>query len=71
MRILRPIVQALMLAMFDAKAHLRSRSAVRTELVVIITRGGMKADFNSFFMSRCAARVSLRRWIKTSSTKPF
>src|SRR5271157_576650 len=33
MRILRPIVQALVLAMFHAKAHLRSRSAVRTELV--------------------------------------
>jgi hypothetical protein len=33
MRILRPIVQALVLAMFHAKAHFRSRSAVRTELV--------------------------------------
>jgi len=33
MRILRPIVQALVLAMFHAKAHLRSRSAVRTEFV--------------------------------------
>ena len=33
MRILRAIVQALMLAMFDAKAHLRPRSAIGTELV--------------------------------------
>jgi hypothetical protein len=32
-RVLRAIVQALVLAMFDAEAHLRPRSAVRTELV--------------------------------------
>ena len=29
-------------------------------LSVIITRGGVTPDFRSFFMSRCAARVSLR-----------
>lgn len=40
-------------------------------LSVIITRGGMPADFKSFFMNRCAVRESLRRWIKTSRTKPF
>src|SRR5580700_4926705 len=33
MRILSPIVQALVLAMFDAKAHLRPCSAVGPELV--------------------------------------
>jgi protein-S-isoprenylcysteine O-methyltransferase Ste14 len=33
-------------------------------LSVIMTRGGMIADFRSLFMSRCAARVSLRRWTK-------
>jgi hypothetical protein len=33
MRILRAIVQAFMLAMFDAKTHLRSRGSVRPELV--------------------------------------
>ncbi|MBP2435008.1 hypothetical protein M2209_008961 [Bradyrhizobium elkanii] len=38
---------------------------------MIITRGGVPADFKSFFMSRWAARESLRRWIKTSRTKPF
>ena len=32
-RVFRAIVQALVLAMFDAKAHLHPRSAVRTELV--------------------------------------
>ena len=31
---------------------------------MIITRGGATTDFKSFFMSRCAARVSLRRWTK-------
>ncbi|MBR0883987.1 MULTISPECIES: recombinase family protein [Bradyrhizobium] len=33
MRILGPIVESFVLAMFDVKAHLRPRSAVRTELV--------------------------------------
>src|SRR5512133_4029195 len=33
MRILGPIVESFVLAMFDVKAHLRSRSAVRTKLV--------------------------------------
>jgi hypothetical protein len=33
MRILSSIIQALVLAMFDTKAHLRPRSAVGTELV--------------------------------------
>jgi hypothetical protein len=33
MRILRSIVQAFMLAMLDAKAHLRPRGAIRTEFV--------------------------------------
>jgi hypothetical protein len=33
MRILRAIVQAFMLAMFDAKTHLRSRGSVGPELV--------------------------------------
>src|ERR1700679_3324006 len=33
MRILRPIVQAFMLPMLDAKAHLRPRGAIRTEFV--------------------------------------
>ena len=32
---------------------------------MIMTRGGMIADFRSLFMSRCAARVSLRRWTRT------
>jgi hypothetical protein len=32
MRILSPIVQRFMLAMFEAKAHLCPRSAIRTEL---------------------------------------
>jgi hypothetical protein len=29
---------------------------------VIITRGGVTADFRSLLMGRCAARVSRRRW---------
>jgi hypothetical protein len=33
MRVLRAIVQAFVLAMFDAKTHLRSRGSVRPELV--------------------------------------
>ncbi len=33
MRILGPMVESFVLAMFDVKAHLRSRSAVRTQLV--------------------------------------
>src|SRR5580692_735753 len=40
-------------------------------LSVIMTRGGVTADFRSFLMSRCAARLSLRRWTKTSRTKPI
>src|ERR1700722_9082565 len=36
-----------------------------------MTRGGVTADFSSFLMSRCAARVSLRRWTRTSRTMPF
>ena len=38
---------------------------------MIMTRGGVTADFKSFLMSCCAARLSLRRWTKTSRTKPF
>jgi hypothetical protein len=36
-----------------------------------MTRGGATAALNSFAMSRRAAWLSLRRWIKTSRTKPF
>lgn len=36
-----------------------------------MTRGGVPADFKSFFMSRCSARQSLRRWIRTARTKPL
>ncbi len=43
----------------------------RRSLSVTITRGGVMADFRSFLRSRCAARVSLRRWTRTSRTKPF
>ena len=38
---------------------------------MIITRGGVTADFKNFLMNCCAARLSLRRWTKTSRTKPF
>lgn len=37
---------------------------------MIITRGGVPADFKSFFMSRWAARESFRRWIRMARTKP-
>ncbi|MHC2519492.1 hypothetical protein ACVMHW_005374 [Bradyrhizobium diazoefficiens] len=72
MRILGPIVENFVLAMFDPKARLCPRSAVRTKLVRDHhARRGVPADFKSFFLSRCAARESLPRWIKTSRTKPF
>lgn len=38
---------------------------------MIMMRGGVPADFKSFFTSRCAARESLRRWIRTARTKPL
>ena len=71
MRILRPIVQALVLAMFQRRPIFALAAPYERGLSVIITRGGVTADFKIFFMSRCVARVSLRRWTKTSSTKPF
>jgi len=55
MRILSPIVQAFMLAMFHEKAHLRRRRSKDLSLSVIMTRGGVTADFRSLLMSCCAA----------------
>jgi len=40
-------------------------------LSVIMTRGDVTADFRSLLMSCCAARLSLRRWTRTSRTKPL
>jgi hypothetical protein len=50
-----------MLAMLDAKAHLRPRGAIGAESVRDHDGGGVTADFKSFLMSLCAARLSLRR----------
>lgn len=38
---------------------------------MIMTRGGVLPNFKGFLRSRRVARESLRRWIKTSITRPF
>jgi hypothetical protein len=72
MRILGPIVESFVLAMFDVKAHLRPRSAVRTQLIRDHHARRRAGGFQELLHEPLgSARVSLRRWIKTSRTKPF
>ena len=59
MIVFRAIVQAFVLAMFNLKAHIFARAApYERSLSVIMTRGGVTADFKSFLMSCCAARLA-------------
>ena len=55
-RVFRAIVQALVLAMFDAKAHLHPRSAIRTELQLDDTRRQCSKE-SSFFGVRSTIQI--------------
>ncbi|MGY4280987.1 hypothetical protein ACVWXO_000207 [Bradyrhizobium sp. LM2.7] len=71
MRILSPVVESFVVSMVDVKAIFALAAPYERGLYVIMTRGGVLPNFKGFLTSRRAARESLRRWIKTSRTRPF
>ena len=68
MRILGPVVQALVRAVLDVWHDLAPGSRVGASLSVIMRRGGQPCFFNSRVSKRLAALVLRRLWTISSST---